>query len=242
MNSGIYKIINVENLKFYIGSACNLIRREYEHFNLLKQNKHYNKYLQRAYNKNPKAFKFIKLTNCPREYLIKMEQWFLDSMKPEYNLLPNAHSMLGFKFSKKTKELKSNQTKAQIIRQKQNRVTNSKLKLTIDNVADIKKMIAFNISGRKISEQFKVAVTTISAIKNKETWSEIPDYIVSDNEKHLINRTNQFSRLQKLTENQRNEVINRVLAGESHLNVSKDYQITKSGVGGIMRSYKKFGK
>ena len=45
-----------------------------------------------------------------------------------------------------------------------------------------------------------------------------------------------------LTESQRLEVINRVLSGETHKKVAESYLITKSGVGGVMRSYKKFNK
>lgn len=242
MNSGIYKILNKENSKSYIGSACNLSRRKYEHWNLLTQDKHYNKYLQRAYNKSSENFEFIILVRCPKEYLIKMEQWFLDNEKPEYNSAPTAFSLLGFKFSEESKALKSKQTREQIHQMKQSGKTNSKLILTIDKVKEIKEMLAYNISGKEIAEKFGVANTTISAIKNKETWIEIPDFIVPVNKQRLIVRTNQKSRLQKVTEEQRLEIIKRVLNGETHLKISQDYPITKSGVGAIMRSYKKFKK
>ena len=36
MLSGIYKITNTINNKFYIGSSCNLKNREWQHFNQLK--------------------------------------------------------------------------------------------------------------------------------------------------------------------------------------------------------------
>ncbi|MEQ8172689.1 MAG: GIY-YIG nuclease family protein, partial [Candidatus Eremiobacterota bacterium] len=51
-NSGIYCIINRVNQKIYIGSAKNLKDREKQHFSLLKNNKHVNKYLQNSYNKH----------------------------------------------------------------------------------------------------------------------------------------------------------------------------------------------
>lgn len=241
MESGIYKILNKVTGDFYIGSACKLERRKYEHFNLLTKNKHYNKFLQRSYNKY-KDFEFIILFNCEKEELLKTEQSYLDLLKPVYNLTPVAGSMLGFKFSEKTKKIKSEQAAMQIKKAKENRLTNSKLLLTIEDVVEIKKLIAFNYSGEYISKLFKVASTTISAIKTKTTWFEIPDYIVDEKDKHLIIRTNQYSRLQKMNEEQRSEIINRVLSGETHINVSKDYNITKSGVGGIMRSYRKFKK
>ena len=42
MESGIYKIRNLINDKFYIGSAVNFIKREKEHFNDLRNNKQNN--------------------------------------------------------------------------------------------------------------------------------------------------------------------------------------------------------
>ena len=49
--SGIYSIRNSVNNKIYIESSCNLKRRILRHKTELKHNKHYNKHLQRAYNK-----------------------------------------------------------------------------------------------------------------------------------------------------------------------------------------------
>lgn len=86
MNLGIYKITNIKNNKFYIGSTNNLKRRKKEHFSLLKKNKNHCKILQRAYNKyGEDAFIFEVLAYCPKEYLFKLEQWFVDTLKPQYN-------------------------------------------------------------------------------------------------------------------------------------------------------------
>ena len=49
--SGIYKITNNVNGKFYIGSSQNISRRWYDHKRELRIQKHHNKYLQRAWNK-----------------------------------------------------------------------------------------------------------------------------------------------------------------------------------------------
>ena len=51
MNSGIYKILNKINGKFYIGSAVNFKRRFARHKRLLNINCHPNEYLQNAWNK-----------------------------------------------------------------------------------------------------------------------------------------------------------------------------------------------
>ena len=51
MARGIYKIINIINNKFYVGSAVNLKRRKARHFSELRGNKHNNRHLQAAWNK-----------------------------------------------------------------------------------------------------------------------------------------------------------------------------------------------
>lgn len=55
MKMGIYKIINVVNNKFYVGSAVNFSRRKTRHFSELRTGKHNNRYLQAAWNKHGEA-------------------------------------------------------------------------------------------------------------------------------------------------------------------------------------------
>jgi group I intron endonuclease len=60
MARGIYKIINVINNKFYVGSAVDLKRRKTRHFSELRNNKHSNGRLQNSWNKHgEQAFVFV---------------------------------------------------------------------------------------------------------------------------------------------------------------------------------------
>lgn len=87
MKSGIYKITNLINSKFYIGSSKNCRCRKNQHFSDLKLNKHCNRYLQRSYNKYGKEnFKFEILENCEIDQLLILEQKYIDELKPQYNL------------------------------------------------------------------------------------------------------------------------------------------------------------
>jgi group I intron endonuclease len=62
MTRGIYKIINIINSKFYVGSAVDLKRRKTRHFSELRGNKHNNRHLQAAWNKyGEQAFVFVVL-------------------------------------------------------------------------------------------------------------------------------------------------------------------------------------
>jgi group I intron endonuclease len=107
--SGIYWITNIINGKCYIGSAMKLGDRRNDHFNDLIKNKHYNSRLQNAINKyGIKKFKFEIIEFCSPDKLIEREQNYFDILKPEYNICKVAGNMLGFKHSKKTKELLSN--------------------------------------------------------------------------------------------------------------------------------------
>lgn len=91
LNSGIYKISFTDSENFYIGSTINFETRRKSHFNELKRFNHNNEILQRAWNKYGESnFRFEILSRCPPEYRIKLEQWFLNTMKPEYNISKNA--------------------------------------------------------------------------------------------------------------------------------------------------------
>lgn len=48
---GIYAILSNIHGKIYIGSSKDLYKRANQHINHLKQNKHFNQYLQKFYHK-----------------------------------------------------------------------------------------------------------------------------------------------------------------------------------------------
>ena len=108
LNSGVY-IISYNN-KNYVGSSSNLKKRIREHFNCLKRNAHPNSRLQRAYNKyGVDVFLYKIVATCPSEYLLKLEQWFINNLKPELNLAeivgrPPANRKRGYKMSEEAKQ------------------------------------------------------------------------------------------------------------------------------------------
>lgn len=104
MNTGVYQILNTLNGNKYIGSAARSFGDRWNtHKSLLKSNKHHSKPLQRAYNKyGLDFFRFEILAYCPKEYCIKIEQWWLDNIKPEYNACKIAGNTTGIKPSQQT--------------------------------------------------------------------------------------------------------------------------------------------
>lgn len=85
--SGIYYLENKLNKKLYIGSSKNIRTRLYNHKNKLKHNKHNNPYLQNVVNKyGLNCFNVGIFEICDEKNLLKKEQYYLDNIKPEYNL------------------------------------------------------------------------------------------------------------------------------------------------------------
>ena len=117
MKAGIYRIINSSNGKCYVGSSIDINRRRLEHFSALSHNRHVNNHLQNAYNKYGKdSFIFevienLEITDNIKEDLLEREQFWIDNLRPEYNILLVAGSNLGYHHTEETKQKISNSTK-----------------------------------------------------------------------------------------------------------------------------------
>ena len=96
-NSGVYEITNTINGKRYVGSSVDLNIRKQTHWSRLREGKHFNRYLQNAWNKyGERAFQFNVLLYCDQELLLEFEQPAIDQ-RSEYNLCPKAGNRLGVK-------------------------------------------------------------------------------------------------------------------------------------------------
>lgn len=110
MTSGIYKIINIQNGKCYIGSSKNLKKRLNGHRRSLTKCDHHSILLQRSWNKyGEENFEFEIIEECSIDVLLEREQHWMDETKCYdkkfgYNILPNAGSSVGRKVSEKTKK------------------------------------------------------------------------------------------------------------------------------------------
>ena len=126
--TGIYKIVNIENQKFYIGSAKDMHQRWSAHKSLLNRQAHHNSYLQNAWNKyGESCFEFEVVEEVSDVgKLVKREQHWLDKTKAceiGYNLQPFAHNSLGRILSEETK----NKIRAKSIGRKHNKETRIKM-------------------------------------------------------------------------------------------------------------------
>ena len=87
MKTGIYKIENKVNGKFYIGSAVHFSNRKSDHFRRLRLNTHKNIYLQNSYNKYGKDnFIMVLIEKCEKEELPIREQYYIVSSECPFSL------------------------------------------------------------------------------------------------------------------------------------------------------------
>ena len=87
MKMGIYKIINVVNNKFYVGSAVNFSRRKIRHFSELRTGKHNNRYLQASWDKHGEAaFVFVVVEEVQdKAVLLEAEnRWLKEHVGKDY--------------------------------------------------------------------------------------------------------------------------------------------------------------
>lgn len=93
----IYAITNTKNGKCYIGSSKEWFRRRKVHIAMLRRGTHHSPHLQRAWDRDgASTFQFqpLEILSTTSE-LITQEQWWMDLLRPEYNIRPTANPMGG---------------------------------------------------------------------------------------------------------------------------------------------------
>jgi group I intron endonuclease len=148
---GIYKIQSVLKPKrIYIGGAININERWKDHLKKLKRNIHHSKKLQNHFNKyGISDLYFSILLECEKENMIKVEQYFLDSYNPYFNICKIAGNTSGFKHSEETKMKISEKQKGKII-SKESRIKMSEARKGIKLSDEHKKKLSIIRSGKKI--------------------------------------------------------------------------------------------
>ena len=93
---GIYMITCVANGRRYVGSAYwSIRRRKNVHWSCLRKGRG-NRHIQACWSKyGEESFVCTVLELCPRELCIEREQFWMDKLKPELNVLPTAGSNAG---------------------------------------------------------------------------------------------------------------------------------------------------
>jgi GIY-YIG catalytic domain len=102
--TGIYKWTHIQSGKSYVGSAIDIAQRLKNYYNLSYLKKEVTKNKSMIYKALIKYgysyFKLEILEYCDSPVLISREQYYLDKLNPEYNILKTAGNLTGFKHSK----------------------------------------------------------------------------------------------------------------------------------------------
>jgi len=253
--SGIYKIINKINGKYYVGSTNDFKWREYQHKWALNQNKHTNPHLQNSWNKYGKDnFSFIIIeSNIPKNELLMVEQKYLDISKNEQNKCYNKNFLADriemteeiIKKSSSTRKLKHRKVSPeQIQKQKQ-------------------KMLEYWTEERKKEHQEKMKLWFYSKSK------ELQDEMRSGNkwwlnkeykEKHLKNTRKSLTteRIEKQRNsinryyeknNSKKSIIKEIISPENNIvkinglnNFCKKYHLDRNGIINVIDGNKKHHK
>lgn len=155
--SGIYQITNVINGYRYIGSTSRLGHRWEDHRRTLRGNYHKNSKLQNAWNKyGEENFIFEPLYIAEINMLCSIEQWYLDSYLPEYNIAKHVlTSTLGLKISAEVKAAWSVKRKGRKLSQKH------------------KSLIAQGLMGRVVTSETRIKQSAANNTKVKIVAKQI---------------------------------------------------------------------
>lgn len=188
---GVYEIKNVITGDKYIGSSKNIKLRFTEHKRLLKQNKHHSTILQNSYNKyGLSSFKFSVICKCNPNLRLHLEQCYLDSIKPYFNVSKSATApMQGRKHSEATKLLFKNR------KQKKGKESPSYGKKWTEEMREHFIKVR---TGEKRSQEFKDKISRIN--KKNNSGKRLKKYVELSKRKVFDNKGNTFTSLTECAE------------------------------------------
>lgn len=110
---GIYKIINTIDQKSYIGSTVRSFKQRWSYHKYTFKRQANSRYLQNAWDKYGEenfSFEIVEVLT-DKSLVLEREQYWIDLLKPEYNLAPVAGTNIGCRHSEEEKKRKGQATK-----------------------------------------------------------------------------------------------------------------------------------
>lgn len=220
------------NEKYYIGKDVQVthMKRIKEHMWMLRSDSHYNKYLQRAYNKYKDTLEYgiLKELECSMEELSEIEKEYIskyDSHKNGYNLTIGGEGLGGIQF-----------TEEQLERKRQNVLgeKNSQSKLTNEQFFEIVELLKQGKTNPEIAKIYDLHPNYISLIRHKKRfkhlWEQVEDYEPVKSEAQLKNRG-------KVTEEMFLDIVSMIQDGESNASIERKHGLS-SGTASRIRHRK----
>lgn len=228
--SGIYIIHNSVDGRKYVGSSVNLHNRFKAHKSQFLKKKHHSYHLQNFVNKyGIESLSIEIVTLCPPEYCVKLEQWFLDNLKPEFNNSKKAGSTLGVKFSEEIRKRMSEQRKGKKLSPesyKKSGETRKKLGYKLSE--EQKEKLRNANKGRLKSEETieKIRITSTGRRHTEESKRKI-------SEEHLNNK----DYIQRMSLRMRGEGSNKAKLKESDIPEIRDLLHQGNSLSSIGKQY-----
>lgn len=155
--SGIYKITQLSTTNIYVGSSYQIEQRWSQHKYALRRGTHRNKLLLSAWHESGEddfVFEIIEECSPDKIALLALEQHYMDTLQPFFNIAPKAGSRLGSKASDETKARQSASMKGKNVGKVRSAETRAKLSEIALSMSDETKgkMAAAKLGGKATDE------------------------------------------------------------------------------------------
>jgi len=174
--SAIYSI-SLDDGRCYVGSAVDYKCRWRVHLHSLRKGNHHSMKLQRAWNKYGEGrFKFSVIEECEVTALIDREQFWIDCLKPFFNIAKIAGSSLGVRHTEETKKKLSKIASVAQLGRKHSDEERAKRSAALKGRKPSPQCIAATIAackGRKLTPEHKAKICAASRMMSDETRRKI---------------------------------------------------------------------
>jgi group I intron endonuclease len=178
--SGVYRWINKTTGKSYIGSGINLTKRFYLYYSfkaLTSVLNNGNSVIARALLKSGYSnFRLEILEYCDPLDVIEREQYYIDLLRPEYNILKTAGSRLGHKHYQETINKISEGSKGKILSEETKDKISTAMEGKILDQETKDKMSVARLGYQHSQEtKDKISASSLGKTRSQETKDKISD-------------------------------------------------------------------
>ena len=239
--SGIYALVNKKTGKMYIGRSINLHKREMTHLWNLRNNRHPNCHLQRAWN-NGDRFDFVVIEECPEEKCDEREIYWIsyfDTIRSGYNQCDGGSTTTGYHFTEEAKMKISRALSGRKITEQEIAKRKQTLKDHLENDADFACAYKEKLRQAAIRRNFgHWNEGTHHTEEEKRNLSEkLKGRYVSKEHKERLRElySGEKSLSAKLKESDVVEIRYRFLCGERQADICRDYPVGPQTIYDIVR-------
>lgn len=226
---GIYFLII--NGKYYIGKDVYIEqnRRIKDHMRDLNSKKHYNTYLQNAFNKHGSlSYGYLWKGECTLNQLSEKEKYFIekyDSYNNGYNLTLGGEGGTGMKYTAEQLKAKSKRVSGE---------KNPQSKITDKQFFEIVELLKQNKTNSEIAALYDLHDRYVSLIRHKKRhvklWKKVEDYIPMKSESQLFSKG-------KVTEEMFLDIVEMLKSGSTNAEIERKHALS-AGTGSRIRHKK----